>query len=198
MNHRGVVLIVDDQPDNLTLLHDALDEAGYMVLVATDGESALQRAQRSLPDVILLDAVMPGMDGFSVARALKANFQTRPIPIVFMTGLTESEHVVAAFAAGSADYVTKPLKPQEVLVRIAAHIQQARQLTQASSALDAFRQATLAIASANGKLVWQTALARHLLESYFGLSDTAPTALLQWIAQAQSPSAIGKHITFVG
>lgn len=193
MNHRGVVLIVDDQPDNLTLLHDALDEAGYMVLVATDGESALQRAQRSLPDVILLDAVMPGMDGFSVARALKANFQTRPIPIVFMTGLTESEHVVAAFAAGSADYVTKPLKPQEVLVRIAAHIQQARQLTQASSALDAFGQATLAIASANGKLVWQTALARHLLESYFGLSDTAPPALLQWIAQAQSAYLNGQE-----
>ena len=88
MNHCGVVLIVDDQPDNLTLLHDALDEAGYMVLVATNGESALQRAQRSLPDVILLDAVMPGMDGFSVARALKANFHTRSIPIVFMTGLT--------------------------------------------------------------------------------------------------------------
>ena len=193
MNHRGVVLIVDDQPDNLTLLHDALDEAGYMVLVATDGESALQRAQRSLPDVILLDAVMPGMDGFSVARALKANFQTRPIPIVFMTGLTESEHVVAAFAAGSADYVTKPLKPQEVLVRIAAHIQQARQLTQASSALDAFGQATLAIASTNGKLVWQTALARHLLESYFGLSDTAPPALLQWIAQAQSAYLNGQE-----
>lgn len=193
MNHCGVVLIVDDQPDNLTLLHDALDEAGYMVLVATDGESALQRAQRSLPDVILLDAVMPGMDGFSVARALKANFQTRPIPIVFMTGLTESEHVVAAFAAGSADYVTKPLKPQEVLVRIAAHIQQARQLTQASSALDAFGQATLAIASTNGKLVWQTALARHLLESYFGLSDTAPTALLQWIAQAQSAYLNGQE-----
>lgn len=193
MNHRGVVLIVDDQPDNLTLLHDALDESGYMVLVATDGESALQRAQRSLPDVILLDAVMPGMDGFSVARALKANFQTRPIPIVFMTGLTESEHVVAAFAAGSADYVTKPLKPQEVLVRIAAHIQQARQLTQASSALDAFGQATLAIASANGKLVWQTALARHLLESYFGLSDTAPPALLQWIAQAQSAYLNGQE-----
>lgn len=193
MNHCGVVLIVDDQPDNLTLLHDALDEAGYMVLVATDGESALQRAQRSLPDVILLDAVMPGMDGFSVARALKANFHTRSIPIVFMTGLTESEHVVAAFAAGSADYVTKPLKPQEVLARIAVHIQQARQLTQASSALDAFGQATLAIASTSGKLVWQTALARHLLESYFGLSDTAPPALLQWIAQAQSAYLNGQE-----
>ncbi len=200
MNHCGVVLIVDDQPDNLTLLHDALDEAGYMVLVATDGESALQRAQRALPDVILLDAVMPGMDGFSVARALKANFHTRSIPIVFMTGLTESEHVVAAFAAGSADYVTKPLKPQEVLARIAVHIQQARQLTQASSALDAFGQATLAIASASGKLVWQTALARQLLESYFGLSDTAPPVLLQWIAQAQTaylngqePSALVYH-----
>jgi len=95
-----IVLIVDDIPENLALLHDALDEAGHTVLVATNGESALQRARQSLPDVILLDALMPGMDGFEVARRLKADFATQHIPIVFMTGLTETEHVVAAFAAG--------------------------------------------------------------------------------------------------
>ena len=158
-----IVLIVDDVPENLSLLHDALDEAGYTVLVATNGESALQRARQSLPDVILLDALMPGIDGFEVARRLKADFATQHIPIVFMTGLTETEHVVAAFAAGGADYVTKPIRPPEVLARIAAHMQNARQMKQARSALDAFGQATVAVRAADGKLVWQTPLARSLL-----------------------------------
>ena len=117
-------------------LHDALDESGYTVLVATNGESALQRARQSLPHVILLDAMMPGMDGFEVARRLKADFATQHIPIVFMTGLTETEHVVAAFAAGGADYVTKPIRAAEVLARIAAHMQNAHQIKQARTALD--------------------------------------------------------------
>jgi DNA-binding response OmpR family regulator len=140
-----VVLIVDDVPENLSLLHDALDEAGYKVLVATNGESALARARQALPDVILLDAVMPGIDGFEVARRLKADFSTQHIPIVFMTGLTETEHVLAAFEAGSSDYVTKPIRPPEVLARIAAHVRTARQLQEAAkSTPDAFDDTTLA------------------------------------------------------
>ena len=180
-----VVLIVDDVPENLSLLHDALDEAGYTVLVATNGESALQRARQSLADVILLDAVMPGMDGFEVARRLKADFVTQHIPIVFMTGLTETEHVVAAFAAGGADYVTKPIKPQEVLARIAAHMQSARQIKQARTALDAIGQATLAV-RVDGHLIWQTPLARALLNTYFNIDhEQAPAQLMAWIADAQ-------------
>jgi DNA-binding response OmpR family regulator len=140
----AVVLIVDDLPENLSMLHDALDEAGYKVLVATNGESALARARQALPDVILLDAVMPGIDGFEVARRLKADFSTQHIPIVFMTGLTETEHVVAAFEAGSADYVTKPVRPPEVLARIAAHVRTARRLQEAAkSAPDTMDDATL-------------------------------------------------------
>ena len=184
-NLSNVVLIVDDVPENLSLLHDALDEAGYTVLVATNGEAALQRARQSLPDVVLLDAVMPGMDGFEVARRLKADFATQNIPIVFMTGLTETEHVVAAFAAGGADYVTKPIRPQEVLARIAAHTQNARQMKQARSALDAFGQATVAVRAVDGRLVWQTPLARKLLKDYFSNpEETAPDELLEWIAEA--------------
>ena len=181
-----IVLIVDDIPENLSLLHDALDEAGYTVLVATNGESALQRARQSLPDVILLDALMPGIDGFEVARRLKADFSTHHIPIVFMTGLTETEHVVAAFTAGAADYVTKPLQPAQVLARIAAHMHNARQMKQARSALDAFGQATVAVRSRDGKLVWQTPLARALLKDYFANpEEVAPPELLVWIADAQ-------------
>ena len=181
-----IVLIVDDVPENLSLLHDALDEAGYTVLVATNGESALQRASHSRPDVILLDAVMPGMDGFEVARRLKADFSTQHIPIIFMTGLTETEHVVAAFAAGGADYVTKPIKPREVLARIAAHMRNARQMKRARTALDAFGQATVAIRSADGRLVWQTPLARRLLGEYFTVEhDQAPPRVLAWVSEAQ-------------
>ncbi|HEY0201248.1 MAG TPA: response regulator, partial [Burkholderiaceae bacterium] len=121
-----VVLVVDDVPDNLALLHDALDEAGYTVLVATAGEAALARAAQALPDIVLLDAMMPGMDGFEVARRLKAAPHTAHIPIIFMTGLTETEHLVAALEAGGVDYVTKPIKPQEVLARMNVHLQGAR------------------------------------------------------------------------
>jgi DNA-binding response OmpR family regulator len=141
------------------------------VLVATNGEAALQRARQSLPEVILLDALMPGMDGFEVARRLKADFATQHIPIVFMTGLTETEHVVAAFAAGGADYVTKPIRPAEVIARIAAHTN-ARQMRQARSALDAFGQATVAVRAADSRIVWQTPLARTLLNTYFANPET--------------------------
>jgi CheY-like chemotaxis protein/DNA-binding CsgD family transcriptional regulator len=188
-----IVLIVDDVPENLSLLHDALDESGYTVLVATNGESALQRARQSLPDVILLDAVMPGMDGFEVARRLKTDFATHHIPIVFMTGLTETEHVVAAFAAGGADYVTKPIRPAEVLARIAAHMQNARQMRQARSALDAFGQATVAVRAADGKLVWQTPLSRDLLNAYFvDTEKETPPRLLAWIAEAIEARRAGR------
>lgn len=188
-----IVLIVDDVPENLSLLHDALDEAGYTVLVATHGQAALQRARQSLPDVILLDAMMPGMDGFEVARQLKADFATQQVPIIFMTGLTETEHVVAAFAAGGADYVTKPIHPAEVLARIAAHVQNARQMKQARSALDAFGQATVAVRAADSRIVWQTPLARNLLNAFFANPEhVAPEELLAWIAAAHAARSDGR------
>lgn len=189
----GVVLIRDDVPENLAVLHDALDESGYMVLVATNGQDALARARQSMPDVILLDALMPGMDGFQVARRLKSDHATEHIPIVFMTGLTETEHVVAAFEAGGADYVTKPIRPREVLVRIAAHLQTARMTRQARTALDAHGQATIAVQPSSGRLVWQTPLARELLEG-FGLcrDPLAPAELLGWLASASGERAAGR------
>ncbi len=122
----GVILIVDDTPDNLALLSDALDEAGYMVLVALDGHSALNRIQRRRPDLILLDAMMPGLDGFETCRQIKAQPHGADIPILFMTALTDSEHVVKGFEAGAIDYVTKPIQCAEVLARVASHLRTAR------------------------------------------------------------------------
>ena len=180
------VLLVDDVPENLGLLHDALDAAGYSVFVATHGEAALQRAAQAAPDIILLDAVMPGMDGFQVARQLKANEQTAHIPILFMTGLTETEHVVAAFQAGGVDYITKPLRPPEVLARMAVHLRSARHARQARHALDAFGHATLAVhynlGPRGSRIVWQTPLARQWLGVYFGAPDgQLPPEVSEWL-----------------
>jgi CheY-like chemotaxis protein/DNA-binding CsgD family transcriptional regulator len=190
-----VVLIVDDVPDNLSVLHDALDESGYTVLVATSGEAALQRALQALPDIVLLDAMMPGMDGFEVARQLKARTQTAHIPIIFMTGLTETEHLVAALEAGGVDYITKPIKPKEVMARMGVHLQgarrarqEARQAGQARNALDAFGYASMTVrlqgegARGDGKLIWQTPLARELLLRYYGTSaPQTPAPVLDWL-----------------
>ena len=188
-----VVLIVDDVPDNLSMLHDALDESGYTVLVATHGEAALQRASQVIPDIVLLDAMMPGMDGFEVAKRLKASPQTAHIPIIFMTGLTETEYLVAALEAGGVDYVTKPIKPKEVLARMNVHLQGARrarqevhQAGQARSALDAFGYASITVRASDGRLMWQTPLARDLLREYFGGTEPhqhnlAPQPVVDWL-----------------
>lgn len=185
-NQQAVVLIVDDVPTNLAVIHDALDESGYTVLIAGNGMSALKIAKEAQPDIILLDAIMPEMDGFEVCRALKEHIDTRHIPVVFMTGLTEVEHVAAAFKAGGADYVTKPVRPTDVLARMAAHMQTARLMRQARSAMDAFGQAAIAITPIDGKIVWQTPLARKWMQSYFqqtNASSIAPQALLNWLVE---------------
>ena len=181
-SNTSLVLIVDDVPENLSVLHDALDESGYSVLVAINGESALTRARQSLPDIILLDAMMPGMDGFEVARRLKADFATAHIPIIFMTGLTETEHVVAAFKAGGTDYVTKPVRTGEIIARISTHLASARQMTQARSALDAFGQATMSVRPDTGRVTWQTPLARDLLARYFNIQiELVPPIVRNWL-----------------
>lgn len=124
----GVVLIVDDTPDNLAMLSDALNDAGYMVLVALDGLSALNRIERRRPDLILLDAMMPGLD------RIKENPANADIPVLFMTALTESRHVVQGFEVGGSDYVTKPIQTDEVLARVAAHLRTSRILLSARAA----------------------------------------------------------------
>jgi CheY-like chemotaxis protein/DNA-binding CsgD family transcriptional regulator len=177
-----VVLIVDDVPDNLSVLHDALDESGYTVLIATSGEAALARAMQAVPDVILLDAMMPGMDGFEVARRLKDTPKTSHIPIIFMTGLTETEYLVAALESGGVDYVTKPIKPKEVLARMGVHLAGARERRQTRNALDAFGYATITVRAADGCLMWQTPLARELLERHCGTqAPQTPPEVLTWL-----------------
>ncbi len=188
-----VVLIVDDVPDNLAVLHDALDESGYTVLVATSGASALQLALQALPDIVLLDAMMPGMDGFEVSRQLKSMAQTAHIPVVFMTGLTETEYLVAALESGGVDYVTKPIKPKEVLARMQVHLKGARERRQTRNALDAFGYATITVRASDGCLMWQTPLARELLERYFGTqAPHTPEPVLAWLRSGLARLAQGE------
>jgi signal transduction histidine kinase len=116
------VLIVDDHPANLGVLSDALDEAGFEVWVAKSGKVALQRVQYALPHLILLDVMMPEMDGFETCRQLKANPATKEIPVIFMTALSDTDNKVAGFEVGAVDYITKPFQQAEVLSRVKLHL----------------------------------------------------------------------------
>lgn len=184
LSDNKLVLLVDDMPDNLKLLSDALDGAGYTVLVALDGQSALERVNYVTPDIILLDAVMPGMDGFETCRRLKTHRLAAQVPVVFMTALTDPEDVVRGFHAGGIDYVTKPIEISVVLARIESHLRHARMMSTASQAIDAAAHAVVVL-DTQGRLVWETRRARSWLTLYFGPeAETAgmPAALAAWIA----------------
>jgi DNA-binding NarL/FixJ family response regulator len=176
----GVVLIVDDAPENLAMLHEALDAAGWRVLVAIDGHVALDRVARLKPDVILLDALMPGLDGFETCRRLKADPASAQVPIIFMTGLTETGHIVHAFQAGGVDYVTKPIDPPEVLARIATHVRNARLAAQAQQAMDATGHAMLSV-DRQGYVRWQSPSARDWLRPCMGADGRLPPYAVEWL-----------------
>jgi two-component system sensor histidine kinase/response regulator len=117
-----IILIVDDTPANLSVLVDTLSETGYQLMVAEDGEDALAQTTHTKPDLILLDVMMPGLDGFETCARLKASAATREIPVIFMTALNETAEKVRAFNAGAVDYITKPIQHEEALARISTHL----------------------------------------------------------------------------
>ena len=119
---QGVVLLVDDNPMNLGVLFESLNGSGFKLLAAQDGESAIAQVMYRKPDIILLDVMMPGIDGFETCRRLKENPKTRDIPIIFMTALTETVDKVRGFGLGAVDYITKPFQMEEVIARIKAHL----------------------------------------------------------------------------
>lgn len=164
-DRRDVVLIVDDTPANLAYLSDALDEGGYRVLVAIDGPTALERLQLVTPDVILLDAMMPGLDGFETCRRIKANPATSGIPVIFMTALLDTEYVVRGFSEGAIDYVTKPVCQLEVIARISAHVSRSRMLYKAQRSIEACGKAGATV-DRDGNFTWQSRRAREWLEAY--------------------------------
>jgi DNA-binding NarL/FixJ family response regulator len=159
---RDTVLVVDDTPESLGFLTDMLDGAGYTVLIATDGESALRLVEQITPDLVLMDAVMPGVDGFEACRRLKQNPQMAHLPVIFMTGLSETEHVVQGLSAGGVDYVTKPIVVEELLARMRVHLNNSRVAHGPNAALDAAGRFLLAT-DLQGRVKWCTPKARALL-----------------------------------
>jgi len=116
------ILIIDDSTTNLGVVFEYLDDLGFELMIAQDGESGLSKAEYQQPDIILLDVIMPDMDGFEVSRRLKSNRVTTDIPVIFMTGLTKIEDKVLAFDVGAVDYVTKPIRKRELVARIVNHL----------------------------------------------------------------------------
>jgi signal transduction histidine kinase len=121
------ILIVDDNTNNLGVLYRYLDDEGFTVLVSQDGERAIKLAVEQQPDLILLDIMLPGIDGFEACRAIKANPASADIPVIFISALTDVQDKVRGFQAGGVDYVTKPFNQEEVLARINAHVTIKRQ-----------------------------------------------------------------------
>jgi DNA-binding response OmpR family regulator/DNA-binding CsgD family transcriptional regulator len=168
---RDTVLVVDDTPETLGFLTDTLDHAGFTVLIATDGEAALELVEQITPDLVLMDAVMPGMSGFEACRRLKHEKFLSNLPVIFMTGLSETEHVVEGLAAGGVDYVTKPLVIEELLARIRVHLANARKASGSQAVLDASGRFLLAT-DRSGQLLWCTPKARQLLAELFPEQST--------------------------
>jgi DNA-binding NarL/FixJ family response regulator len=183
---RDIVLVVDDSPNTLSVLTDAIEEAGMTVLVAREGEHALSIVEKVTPDVILMDAVMPGTDGFETCRRLKQNRALAHVPVIFMTGLSDTEHIIEGLEAGGVDYVTKPIVPGELLARIRVHLSNARMAQSARTALDAFGRFLLAVNGA-GKVLWCTPQAARLLGSALRDFDTddymVPPNVQEWLHQ---------------
>jgi len=184
---RPVVLVVDDAPSSLGMLCDTLEASGYTVLVAADGEAALQRLELVVPDAILLDGLMPGLSGFETCRRIKANPALAHIPVLFMTGLSETSHVVEGFECGGVDYVVKPIRAQEVLARLHTHARNARITRMARDAVDVAGMGVVFV-DTRGRIAWrspQAALWLHTLEE-----PVAPGLLPASLEAALAPGAV--------
>lgn len=202
MTPPATVLLVDDQPAGLTHLADYLTHAGYEVLVAENGHRALQQVRATPPDLVLLDLVMPELDGFAVLHALRLDPALAAIPTIVMTSQTDLSERLRVFAAGAVDYVTKPFFPEEVLARVQTHLRlralqreleqtnqhledEVRLRLEAEAQLQQSLDRAVVVATPDGRIQLCTLLARRWLETWFGAPpapEQLPTALTQWLA----------------
>ncbi len=185
-----IVLVVDDSPDTLTFMNEALEAAGFTVLVALEGQQAITIAKRIEPAIILLDAIMPNLDGFETCKRLKADGFT-DTPIIFMTGLSDTDSIVKGLEAGGVDYLTKPINPDELIARIRVHLSTARRTSSAQSALDTTGH-PLFTADEQGQILWATPGVKHLFATakandQWLINKLAPQ-LSQWFSHNPSNS----------
>jgi DNA-binding NarL/FixJ family response regulator len=195
---RDIILVVDDSPETLSFLTEAIEGAGATVLVALDGEGALSLMEQITPDLILLDAVMPGIGGFETCRRLKQNDQLSHVPVIFMTGLSETEHIVKGLDVGGVDYLTKPIVVDELMARMRVHLANARRSQGARTALDATGRFLMAVGS-DGRIFWSTPQAAKLMHSISSSIEEAgfrlPAEITAWIARSiASSQERGTHI----
>jgi DNA-binding response OmpR family regulator/DNA-binding CsgD family transcriptional regulator len=188
----AVVLVVDDAPDTLRMLCDALAGEGYTVLVARDGEEALARFEMAVPDAVLLDGVMPGISGFETCRRLKAEPAWAHVPVIFMTGLAETEQIVEGFSCGGVDYVVKPLRVPEVLARLATHVRNARVSRLAREAVDVGGLGVVLL-DAQGRVAWRSPQAQRWLQEAFGGALDETQANL-WLGQTVQAGQQRQHL----
>jgi len=191
-----IVLVVDDSPESLGMLNAALNTQGYTALVALNGVQALAIIEKVEPDVILLDAIMPEMDGFETCKRLKKILPHTPI--IFMTGLTDSEDVVKGFEAGGVDYVTKPISPDEVIARIKTHVQTAKQALSAQNALDHAGKNVFCV-NKQGRLSWATPYVHEFIDQISTI-DTSPWATLApmietWLSSDHQKNLVLKNFS---
>jgi DNA-binding response OmpR family regulator/DNA-binding CsgD family transcriptional regulator len=211
---RQTILIVDDVPANLGVLLDFLDTAGYQVLVAESGKSALSQLDYAHPDIILLDVAMPGIDGYETCRRLKKDERWRDTPVVFLTALNETTDKVRGFEVGAVDFITKPLHPEEVLARVRAHLQirslqhdleekngllekaVALRLEAENQLQQSLDRAVLVVSDGN-RIQFCTRLARRLLKRYFPPTreeDLLPTPLVDWSSNGLAKDSWEKEL----
>lgn len=160
---KDTILVIDDNPESLRFIVDTLEDHAMMVLIARSGEAALQLLKHTSPDLILMDGMMPGMSGLETTRQIKRDTANAHIPIIFMTGMTEPEHVVAALETGGVDYVRKPIVIDELLARIRVHLANARRSYRSHLALDRAGRSLVALSKA-GEVAWCTPQAEALFK----------------------------------
>jgi len=179
VNAAATVLIVDDEPLNVDLLEQELGAAGYRTLSATSGEEALAAAAKSRPDLILLDVMMDGIDGYEVCKRLKASEATRAIPVVFLTALAETFEKVRAFGAGAVDYLTKPFETEELLARVGVHIALRREIEAHRKADATIHCLVEEIRSDRDAIVGDSPALRRVLALAAQVAPTDSTVLIQ-------------------
>ncbi len=199
MSAGDVVLVVEDTPASLGLLNETLEEAGFVVLLAANGERALEILAQITPHAILMDALLPGEDGFQTTRRIRRCTRLGDVPIIFMTGLSDTAHVVEALEAGGVDYVTKPIDPAELVARLRVHVLNARASRDSRAALDVSGQYVVAVDS-RGTLRWSTPRARAILFPASSPDEDEPVRtrrlppdIALWLARA-GPEPLGLSV----
>lgn len=184
----GIVLVVDDNPESLSLMMNILENGGFTALISQSAENALSILMEIDIDLVLLDALMPGIDGFQMCQRMKEMPKCTDIPVIFMTGLSGQKDIVQAFDSGSVDYIIKPIKPAELLARVQTHMRNAQTTRSVYRAIDFSGRHFLAVNS-HGLILWFTPQVPPMLDYAFVAQESyLPESLLRWFQRCMEES----------